>query len=684
MKRTVLIITATVLLFLTILVPATWAQTYSLLIFPKPVQRVDFTYQYNNYSYDQGSISNSSSRNRYYPVYNLMGQYAIVDPSIFVGSYSGSLNYNLIDSSASNGVDNSKTGWGFQYLLSGNITPKKTFSGNFSLSSKENVVQNPFMPAYTNYEQIYDVGALFQHKVNPVSARYTHSSTRTSGLLNNTDFSNDLVTLNATNQVGWSTTTLGAQYNDSHASSQYGISTDTTQMNVNLTNNLNWSRSEFNNNTLTSMFSYQHWTGSFDHINTLQFSTNLNSWVSKALRTGASYTYTNQNSTDSTFQSHVGQGWVAHRLFQSLDTKLQLSGSSYDYSNQGTTSNLGGGGDITYTKKLPRNSNLTLSIGDYYTVTDQSYTYASSTQVSQFEPIATDVPNNIVSYPLGMPYVTEILEVRSNDLTVLYVNGTDYYLDPPGGAQISNIYIKSPSTLYNDLQDPSKNHTIRVKYRYNVNNDITYGTNTLTAGSSATMDGSRYRVYANYTLTTQNLISGTPIVRLLSSENLLAGAEARVFDLHHTFGLLYRMRNILETHTYTEEVYWRYQDSIMGTGVSLQASGRYDHTNDPNNYYNGAYGTTSFNASANLNRQVDRFGNIAVGMYYLNTWGGPSGRVESASVRFNYMLPLGKFQLQLQSQSYIYNSDGRWSANGTTSSSQSNNMVMLQLKRWFY
>ena len=391
-------------------------------------------------------------------------------------------------------------------------------------------------------------------------------------------------------------------------------------------------------------------------LTTAQITETLSQTLGRALQSGASYSYSVQQAPQQTTHSQAGNMWLTHQLFESLRTQLNLQGTSNEIGD-GSQTQITGSGNLIYQKKLPRNSDLQIQVGDSYQWNDQQMANSVVTQLNESIKI-TDIT---LSYPLANHNVTAISQVFNSTETIKYQDPADY-----GTFVIGNI-------TYITINPTGLIHTgdvLLVTYQYMVDTDLTFTANTVSASASVTLFSNLLSVFGQFSDTQQHLISGNDtFAKLGNYKTASLGAQANVTN--NTFGAKY-------IYTYNPGItedsfngYWWYSAVFGKNQLRLSLTDTYNSWTD--NVTQAKNHNNALNAYVTANRQFTRSAQGSLAAGYIRTNGSTSENSAYFKAVLTYVL--GKFQFWVNAQSLL---------NNYTNQSQTlNNTVSLQVRRNF-
>lgn len=633
------------------------AESLSLLYLGKPFQEVKLEYELQDTRNSTDRSSTTADLNRYFATYLISMPFAVLKRDYFEGNITLGVRTIYDFLSASDGTSSSDSSLGLNYSLAGVFTRKKPFTLYVNASSSRDHVQQEFSPGYDLTTTIYGANAYYKNSFIPLNATFTHTDNKLSGVTRDQFNSTDLFTFRAVNSFrDFSQTNMNVSYNmikDTQA-----LSTQTlTILDADLSNTLSWTLGRHTPGTFTSSYSYSRLTG-VSPLNTYSLRETVNQTLGRALDSGASYSYSAQQSPLYAINTTIGNFWLSHRLFDSLRTQLNGLGT-FNKVAGGEQNQITGTGTITYQKRLPLKSDLSLTVSETYQWNQQKSASSLRTQFNEQIKI-TDLGKR---YPLANTNVTAVTEVWNATHTVPFFRPADWDI-----IQIGN-------QTFLTINPAGQIHTgdiILVTYTFGTDTDLTVAANTLGLSGSYSLLDNLLRVYGLYTITNQRLLSGSARFTPLGKRTTFtAGVESKFRS--NTVGVKY---DAIDDSLLSQNV-------LTGYGIFVRDFGlnRFNLTLTDN--YNSSTDKTtgrdswdnSINASATLTRAFSRRSQGSIRTGYLRTDGAISRDAIYGSL--DYGITLGKLRFSLKAQSTMNN-------NHNPNSSNMNNLIHFSIERFFY
>ena len=613
------------------------AQTRGLFYLDQPLQFVDFNYQFQ--SATQSSTaggSHTTTSNKLSPGYFFGVRYAILDPDVYTGFASIYLRYTQSFSDGSNGSGASNLA--LNYNFSGTFYARKPVSLSYSAITNQQWVQQDLAPGYDLTTRSYNLLASFKGRLLPTIVQYQRTdSSINSNIYRNQSVTNDLLTLQSSSTYrDISLTTLNLQYNRVNNSYGDNVTPAATyeEFTGTLSNSLNWSLGKNRQGSVSSSATYSDSLGN-GRQQSLQIAESLNQSLGKALKTGATYSFTTFNDPQESGHDNTATLWLEHQLFQSLHSRIALFGDSRNFVD-GKQEQLAAQASVSYTKILPRNSVFVLTVGDTYLWNSQNLTLSDRTKYD--EQVAMD-DRTSQEYRLANDNATAIISVKK--------------LSDKSDVPLSYVELKSVGSwsyiVINPLSPIDHKETLIVSYSYKVDPSLTYAMNSVSLSGNLSFMGNLLRVYATYAVNQPHLISGSALYfESGNSTTLTAGIETNLE--RHSLGVQYFTLDNTKSSQYSLTPYWTYMTRYGVNSINLSVADTYTEesiTNglspQKNSYYN------VFHAWGRVSRPLPWNATVSLWSGYQNQRGYQ--QQSSYYLRLSYGLSLGKFMFMVNAQS---------------------------------
>jgi len=278
----------------------------------------------------------------------------------------------------------------------------------------------------------------------------------------------------------------------------------------------------------------------------LAFNEQLHLQHTKNLYTTYSHNYTSTVRERDT-KSNFGNFSLNHRLYQNLNTMLNLSGSAID-SESNRQLSYGGRLNLSYSKKLPWKGRFTAGAGGAYRIEENENPGALFEVVDEEHKV-----NSTRIFFLKQRFIViDSVVITNPDETVVYIQGQDY--DIVSSGSLTEIRILTGGTI-------RVGDVLKVDYIYESTPALKFSSTTYNYTTGLSFGW----VYLYYSLSRsdQDLLDGRSDSQLLSDETSTTGAEFK-FQ-----GPRYRL-------TLTAEKESRKTESIKSDAIFLRQS--YQHT----------------------------------------------------------------------------------------------------------
>ena len=636
------------------------AEYQGLLLLGNPFQGVKLEYELQDIRRSSASTSTTSSdRNLFSETYFVSLPFAVLNRDIFEGSLNLNARFLQNFTSTSSGGSDSGTGVGLTYGLTGVFTRKKPLTLYINASSSRDWSQQEFSPGYDTTTLSYGATAYYKHPVVPVTVKYSHDESDSSGANISTFNSRDLISLTASNLFrNVFQTTLGISYDMVRNRQGFSADQPLDTLSIDFNNSASWTFSRPNTpGFLSSSYSYNQSTGA-TQLDSYMVREAVNQSLGRALNVGAAYSYSAEQSPAYAVTTSTGNIFLNHKLFDSLRTNLTAQGI-FSRVPTGELNQLGGTGSLSYLKLLPFNSNLSLSVSEAYLWSEQKRISSLNTQFNEQIKV-TDLGK---LYLLANANVTAITQVWNAGHTVPYFSPGDW--DKVQIGDQTYLTINASGQIHTG-------DTILVTYSYRTDPELTTAATTLSLSGSYSVAGDLFRAYSLLTLTNQSLLAGSARFAPLGHRTTLAaGAESHF--LHNTVGFRYDTTDDARQSQYGLTGYWSFGRDFGKNRFNLSASDSYSAWTDKVSS-RGSW-SNNVNASALFSRVFTRSSQGTIRAGYLLTDG--TTRREGYYAGLDYGIGFGKLRFLLRAQSIL-------SASRDSGQSILNNIFHLTITRYFY
>ncbi len=622
---------------------------------------IDYTYQYEGMQLNDGGRKSSSTSQNMNEGYGLTLDYAIYNQHILKGNLGGRVNFEQREStttttSRSNQID-------LQYNVNGTILDRSFFPATFYSSMETNYIQEPFLPSYNLTTDNRGISLSINNAFIPVMVTYSDSTSETSGLALNRKQETDSISLSVQNNL-FSVSQTSLSLTGTHGRNSDGgvesAANSTTSFKV--TNSLSFPSPERYRN-LYSLLQLDK-TKYLNERSTLLWNETLTWDLGRALRSQVNYQMIVRDTNRIREESNRLGGSVSHRLFESLFT--EVSGQVQKISQTGGSERGWSAAlNLTYQKKLPRESLLRLTYQHQYDLVDRDQTNQTTSVVDEPQTFSSGVPM-FLKHPDVVPESVVVRNANQATRPTPYLPAIDYAVRSVG--QLAEIVILPGSAI-------RAGDNLLVSYDYHVNPRIKFDTTLQSVGADLWLFDNRYRVYGKMDFYRQDLLSGKDDqVRLNNGAVFHAGFEG--YTLPMTFQIKYDRYDLDFDKHDSVEARAQYTRNFHRSSFSANINDSYTVTR-PNSYTGSANsGNISVNTiggGGTYTRDLFSTAFMSLSANYFNTQGKDISR-DQVSCRFDFRWNYGKLQFSLFGQS-------NWRFEAQSSGSDAS--VQLQLRRYF-
>ena len=454
----------------------------SLLVFGDVSQSVGVTYTFAQHAGASSSTSAQTLSERY----TFRTVAALLDPGLLTLDIAAGGAYR------SDIAGQGKSSLRSQYSIMATALVNSFTPFVVNTSRDTSFIANGYTPSYTVTSSTTSFSGRLLHSMFPVQFAYGHVNSQTSGLP--TDY-------NATSDSIW----VGGNHNyldRSKSSYSLGYTSeasggrDSKSYRISLENAS--SLDEKRNYQLNTLLSLNE-SRPVDFPNRqFLYSEALQARLGKALTGGLRYQFTDSSTADFTGATQTQTttslgGSLSHRLFLSVTSTL-----SGDYSKSslhgGDSTSYGTGAGLTYTKMLPKSSNLALNFSYSRRITDQELLLSQS--AVRDEPHRVGQQGEFI-VPDRQGTLNSVVSVRSLNPDTTYVEGLDYRV---------NIPLRRIEILVGGAIDPEKE--LLISYLLDLNPNIKYQSDNYSSGFMLAYLGNRYTLTGNVAVQKETLLAG--------------------------------------------------------------------------------------------------------------------------------------------------------------------------------
>jgi len=493
----------------------------SLLMLGNIRQSADFSYSFGSNSFK----NTSNTQHTFAEKYDISFDYAVATPRLLNGNIALQLEADQYETSGSTlgkGHDSNK----LVYSIKASVIDKSPIPLTLLLQSQIQEVETPFMGSYLNNSNLYSATWALKNRELPIALNVLYSDSSTNGLQIDRQANHSEVSLYAQHNKGISRSNL----NIKHTEDRFTFSNSTESYSnrfygLDLDNALHWESGGKIRN-LQSGLKLSEEAGN-ERNSTLYLNESLDWELGKALKSGLSYSHGSVSGTNTEQKTDSGSFWLNHRLYQSLDTRLQGNVRSVSFGT-GSETEVNGKASLDYKKMLPSQSSMGLQTYGQYGETDRHSSGARRPLleephlVSLGQTILLDNPN----------YLAGSILVRNENRAVRpqrYVEGVDFRVVQIGNqTEIVVSGVGLSTDIMDDSQLPNGNR-LMISYLYQVDNDIRFSTTSFGLGGDVSLFNGQYRFYTRYNKYIQDALSQDASTQKLGYQTLYtAGFESRI------------------------------------------------------------------------------------------------------------------------------------------------------------
>ncbi|BEH11739.1 MULTISPECIES: hypothetical protein [Geobacter] len=618
------------------------AARLTLLRFGKLTQNISLGYEFDQQSsQSDGGTGLDSTSHRFDERYRAAFRYAVLSPRLLNGSVRVGANLEQENEETTNRSASDGSSHQLEYNVNGTWFQRSWYPVTFFTYQQHNRVRQAFTPSYDIKTDGVGATLSLQNNYVPTLFNYSLRSNATSGAGADTENTIEAFLLSFShNYRSLSNATLSLSLNKSDTVTKgEATTTSSDTRSVVFRHLLNLGTTDLTR-TLNTLASYVNETGTVRN-HTLELNESLDWWVGKALQTHAIYIHRDRTFADRKTVEDSGVGWIQHRLYKSLTTRLDLRGKNTTFDNNGSITEIGGGGTIDYEKKLPEESSLLVGVGYNYGITDNKLGADALPVINESATVPDLPPYELV---LGQLDVNpDSIVVRNRERTFIYTPGTDYQV-VPDGRETRIVFPQIPTVGPVPITAGS---ILSIDYEYRLAPSITYSQSVYTGYATLSLFQERHRLFVRVTDSSQDVLenrgAGSP--QLSDYRTLNLGFESRREFLSYGASYLRIDSDINPSQTF--EGYSRYVRSFGRDLVRLNLRERYTLHDNGDGRTESSY-TNTLNLTGEYLRPVTNWATMRlIGDYLMVRGRSPSDEV-SASVELNAQL--GRTELSLFSE----------------------------------
>lgn len=514
-------------------------------------QNVDVEYQYQQQtSESDGSREISSTSHRLDERYTGSFLYAIVSPNIIKGRFSASAEFNQEESESTDRQASSGDGNRFAYNLTGKVLQKSWYPATFFNYLQYSRVQQAFSPGYDLRSDGVGGTLSLRTRYLPTLFSYSRRTLQTTGAQTDTETTTDSYLLSTSHnyrEISQTSLSLSLTRSDTRSAGQTPISASEVKTGQ-LKNLLNFSRDTLNR-SISSTAQYQQESGTFDN-RSLELNETVDWDLGKALKSNLIFLHRDRRIGGKDVVENSGTGWLQHRLFESLTTRLEGRGRQTDYAF-GSIRESGGGINLDYQKRLSAENLLTLGFGYDYSLFDNALG-EDILSITNEQQTVGDLPpyEQILDQP---DVVVSSIVVRNLDRTFTYTEGIDYTVTVEG-RETRIVLPKIPTAGPVPIVTGS---ILSIDYQYRVNPSVKYSLTRFSGRATLSLMENRYRFYLRVSDSSQTILESRQTSGgLVDVQSIAAGFEARYEYV--SYGVSYQRTDSTLNNGESYEGFWRY------------------------------------------------------------------------------------------------------------------------------
>ena len=561
-------------------------------------------------------------------------KYSIYDPLILNGRFSTDLGLNqeIYQGHEDSGTE---SGTILEYDIDGTFFERRFYPTHFFSSEKRRDIQRIFARNYDLYERDHGLALALKNAFLPTNFRYSRRRRETDGLELDRVETTETFTFDALHLYkDLSHTEVSFYHSDDDIDFDSSQPADKSRISEYLfRNSLHWG-------TLPTRSRLDSTYRLRDEDNTISYkfkdwSESLFLQPGRALRIGLNYDYTSDSTKDQSRHEHREQVWIEHKLYESFTSRLRVLNRKTDYT-AGMYKNVQGIGGLSYQKKLPRSS--LLSLGYSYTNgrTKRDQDLRQAWVLDEQVTMKVVGPNFLENLDI----IVESITVKNKDRTITYVEGPDYIVLQYG--RQTELILTAGSPI-------NPRDVVSVDYLCLMEPKLHYSTTVHQASSSLSLFSNRYRIYAYLVDNHQKPLSDdtdeeymndlfTYTIGLVNTRRFATyGGEFVHYDA------TYDKRQYLE-------FFWRYRRYYRRNYLWLSVRDRVIRHEQVQESKFDDEGDTENQLYAGVSVRRRLFGrNIAkAGLEYLDVRGGYTYDRQELNLNFNFNMHIGRLELQLR------------------------------------
>ncbi|MCK4530491.1 MAG: hypothetical protein KAU44_04875, partial [Candidatus Marinimicrobia bacterium] len=624
---------------------------------------LELEYEYDGYTADSAGNSQDLTEHNLAESYHFEMAYAIYNPRWLNGHLG--IDLGLVQewydgSFEGSGNDNE---FEFGYNLDGIILDRKSFPTTFFAESEETRAQRRFYRDYNLQIENYGISTTFKNRYVPVQISYFKNRSETDGLELDRVIDSETFSIDASHQTdnGFSYTEANYLHTDdktSFSGDQESVKNKVEEFFAR--NSLSWGehleRSYF-------ISSYRHRDESGENkIKSTDWLESLSWKPGRALRLGLEYQFSGDDVESLTRKDHKYRALLEHRLYDSLVSVFRVQSRRLDF-DSGTEDDDGFSLSFSYRKKLPADSLLIMGYRYGYNEIKRDLNGNKFFVINEL--MVVDLfERNVLD---NLDVLSETITVRDQERLITYIEGDDYLVQQIGR---ETELIITPGSLINE------GDTLSIDYAYFVDPDIDYSTTVHQANAEDSLFERRYRLYANYISSKQDLLSDKDnqelADRLYNLDSWTLGVEANWYYVN--CGLEYVDYDSSTDIRQYVEAFCDYRRYFQRNFIFLYLRDRQTRHEDLNNGTDGNGGNENIlTTGVHFKRRLPLSALGEINLDYLNQSGRNNDRQE-LDLEISYQLRVGRLEVEISLEE-------EW--NWTDNRDERNDKVMLRIRRYF-
>jgi len=489
-------------------------------------QWLDFDYEYDYSATDSGANASRTSHNALLQnTYHFDTLYAVLRPKLLMGHVEMDVGFDGEWQKNETMGEDMGTNPTVEYRLDGTFFKDEDYPVDFASYYTKDIVNRVFSSNYDMDLRGESLGFTYEHPSLITHVGVSQSEGETSGLTNDRTSNSKNFLFNSTHRYkDFCSTSFSMMKGlfDTQSSMEDDLGTESETDSYMVSNNLDFSRQNLMR-YLESQYSYSDSTSEYGDQGVMIEDWNKNSiwterlfWqMGRALHTGLDYKDLYFQSTRNEQQTRMADGWFRHKLFDNFRTNFRIGDRESEFLD-GTESEWAGNLNFNYTRHLPRESNLSIGLDNYYGVTDRNL----ESDLMQVVDVSFLYDATKFNYLPDYDIVLDTIVVRNKARTQVYDEGIDYTVERVG--RQTRIEIPPGSAI-------SDGDQLSIDYDYLTNPDIKYANKGNSFYTAVDLFDNSYRLMGQVSQGSQELLEGDDLnVALNDFTQYMFGVEKKV------------------------------------------------------------------------------------------------------------------------------------------------------------